>query len=337
MRPLPFWVLLQWSFNLSNFKRLYRLVLLFIVSNLIVVAIAACNNNTSKPNSALTENCRIIQHAMGETCVPLNPQRIVVLDSVMLENTIALDKKPIGSPLEYVMSPVSTEGIEDLGDVEAINLEKILALKPDLILGLANSTAPYSQLSQIAPTVLVDFEHSGEWKEHFAFVGEVLGKSEEVEQIMANYYQRIEELKQNTNRDVSEIEVSVVRIYPPQINLFTKPGFIGTVLEDVGLSRPPSQDLNLEQTKKLTGDTIQYTISKEVLDKADGDAIFVIVGNWNTKINEVLTSLKTDLLWLKLNAVEQDKVYEVGDYWVGSSAISANAVLDDLFEYFVNQ
>lgn len=159
---------------------------------------------------------------MGETCVPLNPQRIVVLDSEMLEAAIALDEKPVGSPLEYVMSPVPTEGIEDLGDVEAINLERVLALKPDLILGLADLTAPYSQLSQIAPTVLVDFEHSGEWKERFAFVGEVLGKSEEVDRVMSDYYQRAKEFQQKIN--ASDIEVSIVRIYPTQINLYTKVG-----------------------------------------------------------------------------------------------------------------
>ena len=58
---------------------LYRFIWQFCTAILIVVAIAACSNNTStKPNSALTENCRVIQHAMGETCVPINPQRIVV-------------------------------------------------------------------------------------------------------------------------------------------------------------------------------------------------------------------------------------------------------------------
>ena len=316
-------------------RYLYRFILQFCTAILVVVAIAACNN-TSQPNAALTENCRTIQHAMGETCVPLNPQQIVVLDSVMLENAIALDKKPVGSPLEYVMPPVSTEGIEDLGDVEAINIEKVLALKPDLILGLDDSTTPYSQLSQIAPTVLVDFEHSGQWKEHFAFVGEVLGKSDLVERVMADYYQRTEEFKQKIDGDPSEIKVSVVRIYPTQVNLYTKTGFIGTVLEDAGLSRPPSQNLDLEETQKLTGDTIQYTISKEVIDKADGDAVFVIVGNWDAKIKETLTSLKTDPLWSKLEAVQKGKVYEVGDYWVGSGAIAANAVLDDLFKYLVD-
>lgn len=319
----------------SLFKRFYRSVLLFLLGILIVVAIAACNNNTpTKPNSALTDNCRVIQHAMGETCVPFNPQRIVVLDSVMLEAATALDEKPVGSPLEYIMSPVSTEGIEDLGDVEAMNLERVLALKPDLILGLAESTAPYSQLSQIAPTVLVDFEHSGEWKEHFAFVGEVLGKSEEVDRVMSDYYQRAKEFQQKMSNS-RKTDVSIVRIYPTQINLYTKAGFPGTILEDAGLSRPPSQDLNLEETKGLADNPIQYTISEEVIDKADGDAVFVVVGDWDAKIDEVLTSLKADPLWLKLEAVQQGKVYEVPDYWLGSGAIAANAVLDDLFEYLL--
>lgn len=319
------------------FKRLYRSIFWFLLSIAVVIAIAACNNNTpTQPNSTLTENCRVIQHTMGETCVPLDPQRIVVLDSEMLEAAIALDKKPVGSPLEYVTSPVPTEDIEDLGDVEAINLEKVLALKPDLILGFADLTAPYSQLSQIAPTVLVDFQHSGGWKERFAFVGEVLGKSEEVERVMANYYQRAKEFQQKMT-DSNETEVSVVRIYPTQINLYTKAGFPGTILEDAGLSRPPSQDLNLEETERLAGNPIQYTISEEVIDKADGDVVFVAVGNWDDKIQEMLTSLTTDPLWAKLNAVEQGKVYEVGDYWIGTGVIAANAVLDDLFKYLVEK
>ncbi|MEM8719014.1 MAG: iron-siderophore ABC transporter substrate-binding protein [Cyanobacteria bacterium P01_G01_bin.39] len=319
------------------FKRLYHLVLLFVVGVLIVIMIAACNNNRSdKSNSALTENCQVIQHAMGETCVPFDPQRIVVLDSVMLEATMAINQKPVGSPLEFAPPSVDTTDIIDLGDVEAISLERVLSLKPDLILGTTDSPPPYSQLSQIAPTVLVNFEHSGEWKEHFAFVGKVLGKSDQVEQIMANYYQQAEEFKQKIG-DPSETTVSVVRIYPTQIALYTKPGFIGTILEDAGLSRPPSQDLDLKETKVLNFSTIQYLISNEVLDKADGDAVFVIVGSWDEKIKEVLASLKADPLWAKLNAVQHGKVYEVGDYWIGTGAIAANVVLDDLEKYLIAQ
>ena len=321
--------------NIKHSRYLYTLISQFCITILVVVAIAACNNNTSKPNAVLTENCRVIQHAMGETCVPLDPQRIVVLGPIMLEAVLALDQRPVGSPLSFVPPFIDKEGIVDLGDSDAINLERIVALKPDLILGTTYTSPPYSQLSQIAPTVLVDFEHSGEWKEHFAFAGEVLGKSAEVERVMSDYYQRAKELQEQI--DSNSNEVSIVRIYPTHINLYTKSGFIGTVLEDAGLSRPPSQDLNLEETKALADNPIQYTISKEVIDKADGDAIFVIVEDSDEKIDEMLASLKADPLWSKLNAVQKGKVYEVGDYWIGTGAIAANAVLDDSFKYLVEE
>lgn len=316
-------------------RYLSRFVWQFCTAILIVIAIAACNNSSTQPNSTLTENCQVIEHAMGETCVPFNPQRIVVLGSTMLEAVSALDQKPVGSPLSFVPPFLDKEGIVDLGDSDAINLERVLALKPDLILGITLDAPPYSQLSQIAPTVLVDFEHSGEWKEYFAFAGKVLGKSEEVNRVMSDYYQQAKELQKQI--DSNNYEISIVRIYPTHINLYTKSGFIGTVLEDAGLSRPPSQNLDLEETKQLTGSPIQYTISEEVIDKADGDAIFVVVTSWNKEAQDLLASLKADPLWSKLEAVQKGKVYEVGDYWIGSGVIAANAVLDDLEKYLVNE
>lgn len=278
---------------------------------------------------------------MGETCVPVNPQRIVALDGVTMEDTIALGTKPLGGPINDALPVIPTKGIVDLGTSDGINLEKVLALKPDLIIGITfNNDQIYAQLSQIAPTVLVEFNHSGEWKDIFAFVGKVLGKSEQVKQVMADYSQKMEDFQQKINSSGKDkTQVSVVRLYPEMITLYTKPGFIGTVLEDAGLSRPPSQDLDFEATKRFSGSlgsTIQYTVSREVFDKADADAVFVIVGSWDSKIKDVLSSLKGDPLWSTLKAVRQNKVYEVGDHWVGSGAIAANAVIDDLFKYLVN-
>ena len=322
------------------YKRIHAIVLLFVSGVLIVFMVSACNSNTftsNKTDSTSTDNCRVIKHAMGETCVPVDPQRIVVLDNMTMEDVIALGEKPLGAPLNDRTPLIPTKDIVDLGDSEAINLEKVLALKPDLIMGITLSTAQiYPQLSQIAPTVAIEYNHSGEWKEIFAFVGQVLNKSEQVKQLMADYSQRVEDFQQKMNSsEKNQTQVSVVRLYPETINLYTKAGFIGTVLEDAGLSRPPSQDLDLEATKTLGSSPIQYSISREAFDKADADAVFVIVGNWDSKIKDVLSSLKADPLWSTLKAVRQNQVYEVGDYWIGSGPIAANAVVDDLFKYFV--
>ena len=40
-------------------------------------------------------------------------------------------------------------------------------------------------------------------------------------------------------------------------------------------------------------------------------------------------------LWFKLKAVQQGKVYQVGSYWVGTSPLAANRVIDDLFKFLL--
>ena len=324
----------------------FLILLLFIALLSIACQSDSVESLTAEESPSAATACSVIAHAMGETCVPIAPQRIVVLDYVMLDHTIALNQKPVGSPLKYAR-PDLKAGIVDLGDSSAINLERVLELQPDLILGTTLSPPTYSQLTQIAPTVLINYAHSGEWKEHFTFVGEALGKSDEVKQIMADYNQRVADFKhelkvqndylESENRDEIR-EISVVRISSATTRLYSKTGLICTVLEDVGLSRPPSQDLGPEATEALGSNSIHYSISREALDTADGDVIFFLVDDWDSQIESSLNSLKNDPLWLALNAVKQNNIYEISSAdWASSGAITANAVLDDLFKYLIEE
>ncbi|MCY9516767.1 TroA family protein [Paenibacillus apiarius] len=66
--------------------------------------------------------------------------------------------KPIGTPEKNLKNPYyfnKLEGVENIGEYEAISLEKIVALQPDLIV-TGNETA-YDSFSKIAPTILVPF------------------------------------------------------------------------------------------------------------------------------------------------------------------------------------
>ncbi|QYO64664.1 ABC transporter substrate-binding protein [Leptolyngbya sp. 7M] len=110
--------------------------------------------------------CRVVQHELGETCVPLNLQRIIALDpNVTLDPLIALGIKPIGygsynfgekeSPFGVSLDDVA--GATMVGYPDQASLEKILLLKPDLILTSHYKPQPsqYELLSAIAPTVQV--------------------------------------------------------------------------------------------------------------------------------------------------------------------------------------
>ncbi|MDM9382304.1 iron-siderophore ABC transporter substrate-binding protein [Chlorogloeopsis sp. ULAP01] len=346
MKLLPIFLSRKWQKRdePEMCKKLYHVVLLSLLGTLIVFMVSACNNQTADTvtkfdSSFSTANCRVIKYAMGKTCVSINPQRTVVLGS--LDYALSLGVKPIGSDgidnKAYLKDKIA--GIENIGAINAPSLEKILALKPDLILGGDFLDGSYSVLSSIAPTILIPFKHSGDWKQFFRRYAQVLGKTAESEQVMNDYYARLEEFKQQIGNQANQLKVSIVRVYPNQVSLYLKDSFCGTIVADAGLSRASSQNLNAEEAKTLFGTEIQYTISREKLQSADGDVIFLwSYGHQNAIAQQSQAQkekLKADPLWSTLKAVQQNQVYEVPEYWFGDGPIAANAVIDDLFKYLV--
>ncbi|NJM17639.1 MAG: iron-siderophore ABC transporter substrate-binding protein [Richelia sp. SM1_7_0] len=305
--------------------------------------VSACNSNTftSVPiDNSTTQNCRSIKHALGETCVPQNFERLVTLDSASFENAIALGVKSIATAVDNSSHLKDNFAqVKNIGEFGQPNLESTVLLKPDLILGYDAQQSIYSQLSQISPTVLFNYEHGGQWKEMFNKLSAALDREKAAKQVMDKYYRRLEEFKQQMGNNPATIKVSVVRVYPDSINLYLRDSFCGIVLQDAGLSRPESQDIGISAAKKLYGNENQASISNELIEKADGDVIFIwTYGNTsqkNQKAQEKLEELQSNPLWQSLKAVQQNKVYLVPDYWIGSGILAANAIVDDLFKYLV--
>ena len=305
-----------------------------VIFLLVVGLVTACGGSkeTQSSSSFASENVpppsqltRTVEHGMGTTKVPETPQRIVTVESFTTESLLAIDLLPIGTVTPrpaYLEQPL--EETESIGSPRP-DLEQVLALQPDLILGTTYREEIYDQASQIAPTVLFEFESSANWKQIFASVGKAINRSEAVEQVMQDYRDRLETFKEKIGNP-SNIEVSVVRVYPGHFELYLSKTFAGTILEDAGLSRPPSQ----------SGEQFIQSISKEQLQRADGDIIFV--WGYGENSETAMEKLKADPLWSQLEAVQQGKVYQVnGSHWIGSGPIAANLVIDDLFRYLLEQ
>ncbi len=327
--------------------QIYRHLRFGLLMLLTIALIAACNGVSSNSNPGTTaadraQNCRVVQHAAGETCVPFQPEQVVALDSTALEYLLSLGIKPIGATLSDSFGSQLQQdvtGIADVGNAGEPSLEKVLTLQPDLILGGDFYQPIYDQSSRIAPTILFTMEYSGQWKDVFMNVAQMLNKTEVAEQVMNDYYKRLDQFKQQMGDRLQQTEVSVVRIYPDQVNLYLKDSFCGTVLQDAGLPRPKAQNVAASEAKKRFDNPIQTSISRELLQQADGDVMFIWTGENTPEANQQaqkkLSELKSDSLWQQLNVVQQDKIYQVPSYWIGSAPIAANLVVDDLFKYFV--
>ena len=100
--------------------------------------------------------------------------------------------------------------------------------------------------------------------------------------------------------------------------------FLGLLLSDLGLSRPPAQNV----------DDFAAEVSTEQLDQADGDAIVVAVfdATKNSHDDTVLASP----VWKQLSAVKAGAVHTVDDQtWIGGIGYhAAFAVMDHIEDLF---
>ncbi|MBW4514811.1 MAG: iron-siderophore ABC transporter substrate-binding protein [Timaviella obliquedivisa GSE-PSE-MK23-08B] len=271
--------------------------------------------------------CRVIQHILGKSCVPVNPQRVVALD--LLDNVLALGVKPVGATVDdgrfrTLLPMEKSTNIKSVGDLVQPNLESILQLQPDLILDVYWGQS-HHQLSQIAPIVSAGNGETIDWKAWLKTYGEALGKQQEADALIADYHKRITSFQQKIGKRLSQTQVSVVVAWD-NYRIYMKRSFSGQILSDIGLPRPPLQDR----------ERVNENLSLELIPKMAGDVIFVAIGGNNPSSVEKLLSHP---LWLQLKAVKEGRVYLVdAKAWLaGYGPVGANVVLDDLFKYLIDE
>ncbi|QFS50787.1 ABC.FEV.S, iron complex transport system substrate-binding protein [Nostoc sphaeroides CCNUC1] len=284
--------------------------------------------------SSIVSECRKIKHELGESCIPLNPQRIIVTDQESLESLVALDLKPIATTIANRVGNKARilegkiDGITYLGKESQINIEKIVQLKPDLILGLWISPQEYKLFSQIAPTVSIGYTQTG-WKNTLKQIAEIVYKSYKAEKLLDQYQRRIEKLKLAFAQKAGKAEISVMRFYTDiQFTQFLNQlSFPVSILEELKLSIPVTQ-------RQISNSNVSYeNVSLERVDLLEADAMFIAI---DPGAEENFQKYKNSPLWQTLDVVKKSKVYTVdSSYWVFGSVLSANAILDDVVKYLL--
>ncbi|GAA6619160.1 ABC transporter substrate-binding protein [Scytonema sp. NUACC26] len=282
---------------------------------------------------------RVVQHSAGKTLVPVHPERVVILHGFVWEDAIAVGVKPIGAPLKKWVSllqlaPSQSQGVVDV-DYLPTNIEKVLALKPDLILGWFELQKDiYPLLSHIAPTVLIGIKSARDWKDHFMQVAEALNKTEIAQKVLANYHSRLQKFKATGSDRLSKTPISVIGPYSENCRVFSweKNSFSKGILESAGIT------VKSAPSPLMLGKLGLSTISWERLDIIDANIIFVTRSYFGTmeEHQTAFKGLQAIPFWSRLKSVQQGKVHEVGVYWVGNGPKAANRVLDDLFKYLLN-
>ncbi|HFR3747358.1 TPA: siderophore ABC transporter substrate-binding protein [Streptococcus suis] len=125
-----------------------------------IIALAAC----SSAKQVSTSQDITIQTSTGETTVPSNPQKIVVLDYGVADSLRALGKEDtiVGMPKDslptYLKDLKDKKEITNVGNLREVNLETVAELEPDLIILSSRTQDQQAEFEKIAPAIY--FENS---------------------------------------------------------------------------------------------------------------------------------------------------------------------------------
>jgi iron complex transport system substrate-binding protein len=333
--------------DLQMFSKLNKkslLIFALLLTFMLVVAGCGADKETAEKTeteSTTTENTEevaetiTVEHAMGTATVPAEPKKVVILTNEGTEALLAMGVTPVGAVNSWTGDPwydhitEEMEGVTPVGTESEVNVEAIAALEPDLIIGnKMRQEAVYEQLNAIAPTVFAETLR-GNWKENFELYAKALNKVEEGNKVIADYDARIAEFAEKLG-DKKDMEVSIVRFMADHARIYHKDSFSGVILDQIGLKRPESQNV----------DDFMEKATKERIPAMEGDILFYFTyepgDGAATKNEEEWTN---DPLFKNLEVSKAGKVYKVDDViWnTAGGVIAANLLIDDLEKYFLEQ
>lgn len=238
-----------------------------------VLAVSACGGGSEGSGGSAGADAsgetRTVEHARGETEVPADPQKVVVLEPVQLDTAVALGTVPVGAAMfdEAAGAPAylgeEAAEVQGVGTVPEPSVEKIAALEPDLILGTeSRHSALYDRLSDVAPTVFMETQ-ADPWQDNVGLVARALGDEEGAESLLDDYEARCGEIAEKYGTE--GMTAQLIRPRDDVLTLYGPTSFAGSTLECAGFTTPEhdwediSLDISPERVLEAEADLVLVT------------------------------------------------------------------------------
>ncbi|MFE3898217.1 MULTISPECIES: iron-hydroxamate ABC transporter substrate-binding protein [unclassified Priestia] len=276
-----------------------KLLLPFML--IFVLLISACSSGSTESKNDSSKNGEsktiIYQSEDGPVKVPANPKRVVVLGSYA-GNVMSLGVNIVGVDSWSKMNPRFEKKLKGVEEVSDENLEKIIKLKPDLIIGLS-TTKNVDKLKKIAPTVTYTYDKVDYLTQHVE-IGKLLNKEKEAQSWVNDFKKRAAKFGSDIKAKIGDdTTVSVIENFDKQLYVFGDNWGRGTEIlyQEMKLKMP-------EKVKDMALKDGYYAISPEVLPEYAGDYLIF------SKNQDGDTSFEKTDTYKNIPAVKNNHVFE---------------------------
>jgi iron complex transport system substrate-binding protein len=278
---------------------------------------------------------RPVRHAAGETDVPADPQRIVVLAADELDTLCALGLQsrivaaalPDDSSTQPWYLGTAVHNLPAVGTRSAPDIAGIEAAHPDLILGSeALTPQSYGALSAIAPTVFTGAS-GAMWQDSVRLVGEATVRADAANALIDEF--KAQAAKAGADSDATHFQASIVQFTDHTVRVYGTANFPGSVFADVGLDRPAAQRFTDKPYVEIGASENDLNGTAD-FSPADGDIVYVSFASPAAK--DRAAQVFDSGPWRKLSANRDNRVFVVNnEVWqTGQGVVAARGIIADL-------
>lgn len=228
-----------------------------------------------------------IEHKYGETTIESEPERVASVGFNEQDTLLALGITPVAVREWFGDKPHATwEWAQDeLGDAEPtvlsvgeLDMEKIAALEPDLILGTFSGITKdqYERLSQIAPVVAqpkgyVDF--GVPWQDQTRIIARAVGRQDRADELISDLESRLASVReQHPEFEGATGMVGFLGGGDANYHLYGPEDLRSRLMHALGFEIP-------DKVAEFVGDKFSAPVSRERLNLADTDAMVWVVND----------------------------------------------------------
>ncbi|MBW8480959.1 ABC transporter substrate-binding protein [Actinomadura parmotrematis] len=306
---------------------------LFGRSRLLVAALAVgalsltgCGDDAKDAAApAPSATSRTVQATNGSVTVPANPKKVVGINyatgALLDVGVVPVGTTKIEEPLDLVPAQQAQGAkIPEIGAGDQINLEKVAALQPDLIIVEgADFGWPIDKLTKIAPTLYFEVTKPSELVGSAEKIAAAVGREAKTKELKAAYEKRLAEVKGKYATALQK-KFTIVSTYGEgKFYIDTRTSWMGQVLNGLGAGFAKESDKT---------DTHENEYSQEKLSVLS-DADVVLIGNSGGKFTPEVDKMLATPQWKLLKAARTGQVHGI-DYSYADRYSTMSAVLDQI-------
>lgn len=286
-----------------------KLIVLFVVA-ISVLALAGCGGGEKKPEpkeAAQSSSFAVIKDDLGRTVtLDKKPERIVVTSASFLEPLHEVGGDVVGRPDSRTLMPDYAKDKESVGKVYNIDMEKVIACAPDLVIinkGMNEKLVQPLEATGIK-TLVVDMKNYENVKNEVKIFAQVTGEKEKGDALVKAMDDKIASVVSRLSKEPQPRRVVILHSTAQGLSVQLETSIAGSVAKMLGFDNVAASMKAMEDNP----DAAPYSI--ETLVEQNPEILFITsMGKIEDIKRGMEETIASNPAWQTIPAVKNKKLF----------------------------